>query len=247
MNPSGIECIAPDKAPDRKLSGGVCYDDGIDGRVGEETAMIKFYHAPWSRASGTLWLLEELGQPYEIERVDIRAPGGVPESYRAIQPNKKVPAIVHDGTVVTERAAICLYLTEKFPEAELAPAIGDKDRAAFLSWLVYCDFVFDPAVAAKAQGWKYAPTISPSGPSTTCSGMSKRRFPGGPISPARNSPRPTPSWAAASTTPPMCCTLCPKGLSFKAYLDRVTARPAFQRSAAKDYEMAKEAGMAGAA
>ena len=89
--------------------------------------MIRFYHAPWSRASGILWLLEELGQPYEIELVDIRAPGGVPESYRAIQPNKKVPAIVHEGTVVTERAAICLYLTERFPEAGLAPAIGDTE------------------------------------------------------------------------------------------------------------------------
>ena len=55
--------------------------------------MLKFYHAPWSRSSGVFWLLEELGQPYEIELVDIRAPGGVPESYREIQPNKKVPAI----------------------------------------------------------------------------------------------------------------------------------------------------------
>lgn len=44
--------------------------------------MLKLYHAPWSRSSGVLWLLEELGQPYEIEIVDIRAEGGVPESYR---------------------------------------------------------------------------------------------------------------------------------------------------------------------
>lgn len=117
--------------------------------------MIKFYHAPWSRSSSVHWLLEELGQPFEIEPVDIRAPGGVPESYREIQPNKKVPAIVDDGTVVTERAAICLYLTEKFPEAGLAPAVGDDNRATFLSWLVYCDSVFDPCIAARAKGWEY--------------------------------------------------------------------------------------------
>ena len=117
--------------------------------------MLKFYCAPWSRASGVFWLLEELGQPYEIEIVDIRAPGGVPESYREIQPNKKVPAIDHDGTVVTERAAICIYLGDAFPEAGLAPPIGDKARAGYLTWLVYCDSVFDPAVAAKAQGWEY--------------------------------------------------------------------------------------------
>ena len=117
--------------------------------------MLKFYCAPWSRASGVFWLLEELGQPYEIELVDIRAPGGVSETYREIQPNKKVPAINHDGTIVTERAAICIYLADTFPEAGLAPAIGDKDRPAYLTRLVYCNSVFDPAIAAKAQGWQY--------------------------------------------------------------------------------------------
>ncbi|WP_274629040.1 glutathione S-transferase family protein [Arvimicrobium flavum] len=115
--------------------------------------MIKFYFAPWSRASGTLWLLEEIGQAYEIEHV--RAEGGLPESYRAVQPNKKVPAIDHDGTIVTERAAICMYLSETFPEAGLAPAVGDPARPAFLTWLVYCDAVFDPALAARANGWAY--------------------------------------------------------------------------------------------
>jgi glutathione S-transferase len=81
--------------------------------------MITFYHAPWSRASNVLWLLEELGTPYTVEKVDIRAPGGVPEEYRSIQPNKKVPAIIHDGILVTERAAICTYLCDVFPKPAL--------------------------------------------------------------------------------------------------------------------------------
>lgn len=84
--------------------------------------MLKFYHAPQSRSSGVLWLLEELGVPYDLEIVDIRGPGGAPESYRAIPPNKKVPAIVHDGIIVTERAAITTYPADAFPEAGLAPA-----------------------------------------------------------------------------------------------------------------------------
>ena len=117
--------------------------------------MLKFYHAPWSRSSNILWLMEELGVPYEIEHVDIRQEGGVPESYRKVQPNKKVPAIEHDGTVVTERAAIAIYLCDAFPQAGLAPKVGDRDRAAYLTWLVYADSVFDPAVAARAQGWNY--------------------------------------------------------------------------------------------
>lgn len=117
--------------------------------------MLTFYHSPKSRSFSILWLLEELGQPYEMEIVDIRAEGGPPESYRAIQPHKKVPAIVHDGTTVTERAAICLYLTEQFPEAGLAPAIGDKDRPAFLTSLVYTDAVLDPIIATAIHKFTY--------------------------------------------------------------------------------------------
>lgn len=117
--------------------------------------MLTFYHSPQSRSFSILWLLEELGQPYEMEIVDIRAQGGPPESYRAIQPHKKVPAIVHDGTTVTERAAICLYLTEQFPDAGLAPAVGDADRAAFLTSLVYTDAVLDPIIATSVHKFQY--------------------------------------------------------------------------------------------
>ncbi len=120
--------------------------------------MLTFYDAPWSRGSSIFWLLEEVGVPYEMKLIDIRAPGGVPEEYRSIQPNKKVPAIVHDGTVVTERAAIALYLTETFPEARLAPKPGDPMRAPFLSWLVYSDAVFDPVLAVRTHGWEYVPS-----------------------------------------------------------------------------------------
>ncbi|MBX9450332.1 MAG: glutathione S-transferase [Mesorhizobium sp.] len=117
--------------------------------------MLKFYHAPWSRSSSVFWLLEELGVDYELVEIDIRQEGGVPEEYRKIQPNKKVPAIEHDGIVITERAAITTYLADAFPDAGLAPQIGDPMRGPYLSMLVYCDAVFDPALSAHAQGWKY--------------------------------------------------------------------------------------------
>ncbi|TCR67245.1 glutathione S-transferase [Bosea sp. BK604] len=119
--------------------------------------MLTFYHAPRSRSFSIFWLLEELGEPYTIELVDIRAEAGVPESYRAIQPHKKVPAIVHDGTTVTERAAISLYLADAFPESDLAPALGDPMRAAYLTALVYTDAVLDPIIATKALDISYKP------------------------------------------------------------------------------------------
>jgi glutathione S-transferase len=196
--------------------------------------MIKFYHAPWSRSSSVHWFLEELGQPFEIEPVDIRAPGGVPESYRDIQPNKKVPAIVDDGTVVTERAAICLYLTEKFPEAGLAPAAGDKNRATFLSWLVYCDSVFDPCIAARAQGWEYVSNDFSFGAFDDMVRHLEKTLSARPYIAGE-------SFTAADTQLGSgihfainILGVLPKKQIFEDYLGRLTVRPAFQRFMAKD-------------
>ena len=77
--------------------------------------MLIFYHAPQSRSATTLWLLEELEVPYDVHLVDIRADGGAPESYREIQAHKKVPAIVHDGVAITERAAIAAFSPTPIP------------------------------------------------------------------------------------------------------------------------------------
>jgi len=117
--------------------------------------MLTFYHCPGTRSGAIRWLLEELGVPYETEIVDVRGEGGAPESYRAIQPNKKVPAIVHDGVAVHERSAICIYLCDAFPAAGLAPPIGDPRRGPYLTWLVYNDAVIDPVLGARFAGWTY--------------------------------------------------------------------------------------------
>ncbi|HEX4098243.1 MAG TPA: glutathione S-transferase N-terminal domain-containing protein, partial [Caulobacteraceae bacterium] len=114
--------------------------------------MLTFYHAPNTRSGSIRWLLEELGAPYDVELVDIRAPDGAPESYRAIQPNNKAPAIVHDGVAIHERSAICIYLCDAFPAAGLAPPIGDPRRGPYLSWLVYNDAVIEPVLGAKMRG-----------------------------------------------------------------------------------------------
>jgi glutathione S-transferase len=117
--------------------------------------MLTLYHAPQTRSGSILWLLEELGVSYDLKFVDIYAEGGAPEEYRSIHPNKKVPAIVHDGLAITERAAICIYLADAFPQAGLAPSIGDPRRGPYLSWLVYNDGVIDPVLGAKFLGWQY--------------------------------------------------------------------------------------------
>lgn len=209
--------------------------------------MITFYYAPWSRASTILWLLEEIGVDYRIEQVDIRAKGGVPESYRAIQPNKKVPAIADDGVVVTERAAITFYLCERFPDAGLAPKPGDGDRAAFLTWTVYSDSVFDPAISAKAHGLTYTSNDYSFGLFDDLVANLDRQLQKHPyIAGDRFTAADVQIGGGIGYGRDILKAL-PDLPSFRAYTDRIGARPAFQRSGAKDFEMAKAAGMPGTA
>lgn len=125
--------------------------------------MITLYHAPHSRSSSIVWLLEELGEPYAIEITPIMYGNGqgsaAPESYRRIHPHKKVPAIDHDGTIVFECAGITLYLADAFPKSGLAPAIGDKRRGAYCTWLAYWAGPMNAIGAAHFFGWdKNGPT-----------------------------------------------------------------------------------------
>jgi glutathione S-transferase len=119
--------------------------------------MITLYHAPRSRSSSIIWLLEEIGEPYKIVITPIVYGDGrgasAPETYRAIHPHKKVPAIDHDGTVIFESGAITLYLADAFPKAKLAPAVTDPQRAAYLTWIVYLTATISPIIGARFRGW----------------------------------------------------------------------------------------------
>ncbi|WP_084583246.1 glutathione S-transferase family protein [Sphingomonas azotifigens] len=98
------------------------------------TDQLILYTNPQSRGRIARWMLEEVGATYGVEVLDY-ASTMKGEAYRAINPMGKVPAIVHDGKVVTECAAICAYLAEAFPEAGLAPL--PEERADYYRWLFY--------------------------------------------------------------------------------------------------------------
>jgi glutathione S-transferase len=108
--------------------------------------MIKLYHAPRSRSSRFIFLLEELGTPYEIAKVSIRrGDGSGTLDDDNPHPHGKVPVIRDGETVVYESAAIALYLTDKFPAAGIGPVVGDPKRGAYLTWLAYYAGVMEPA------------------------------------------------------------------------------------------------------
>ena len=202
--------------------------------------MLKFYHAPWSRSSGMLWLLEELGVDYDLILPDIRAEGGAPEDYRAVQPNKKVPAIDHDGTIVTERAAITIYLADVFVKAGLAPAIGDPARAKYLTWTVYSDSVFDPVICAKAHKLTYVSNDYPFGlfddmVANVEKHLTRNEYAAG----SRFTAADTQLASGVAFTMNVLRVL-PERQIFKDYVARIEERPAYQRAQKRDYELAMQ-------
>lgn len=112
---------------------------------------ITFHYAPQSRSFGTRFLLEELGLPYDLHVIDIRTGDQLRPEYLAINPMGKVPAISHRGVVVTEQAAIALYLGDAFAEARLAPALDDPVRGSYLRWMVFFGSAFEPALVDHAM------------------------------------------------------------------------------------------------
>jgi glutathione S-transferase len=123
---------------------------------------VKLYYFPRTRAFTSLWMLEEIGQPYEIARVDLRAPGHPTAAYRKINPMGKLAGFEDDnGCAMGETAAILLYLADKFPEAGLAPAIDDPQRGRFLQWLMFPATTMEPVMTEKRL--KLTPNTSQSG------------------------------------------------------------------------------------
>jgi glutathione S-transferase len=125
---------------------------------------IVFFHSPNTRSSGTRLLLEELGAPYELRPVNMKAGDQRKPGFLAVNPMGKVPAILHRGQLVTEQGAIVIYLADLFPKAGLTPGLDDPLRGPYLRWLVYYGSSFEPAVVDRALKREQAPlAMSPYG------------------------------------------------------------------------------------
>ena len=112
--------------------------------------MLTLYHAIPSRSSIARWMLEEVGEPYDVHLLNLQAGENLKPAYLAVNPMGKVPALDHDGVVITEAAAICTYLADAFPKAELNVPVGDKRRGLYLKWLFFGPSCVEPAVTDRA-------------------------------------------------------------------------------------------------
>ena len=197
--------------------------------------MITLYHAPRSRSSRIIWLLEELGAEYQIELVPIMRGDGsgapAPDSYAAINPLKKVPAIKVYDEIVYESGAICLYLTDSHPKRDIGPLPGHNDRAEYVRWLFFYSGVLEPASTARFQGWdKDKPTGF--GAFEEAEAIFSKQLESAPYMLGER-------FSAAdvlfgSAVQFFKGNLLPARKHYDDYLARLAARPAFQRAQARD-------------
>jgi len=196
--------------------------------------MLTLYHAPKARSFRTLWLLEEIGSPYEIKTVSIRRGDGSGTRDSANpHPHGKVPALVHDGALIYETTAIALYLTDAFPDAGLGPKIGEADRGAYVTWLSYYSGVFEPSLTAKflklqhiygTFGWAPFEEVVEH---LTATLQNRPYFLGERFSAVD-------VVFGGSMPLLMSRQILPENDILKDYVARITARPAFARTQAKD-------------
>jgi glutathione S-transferase len=118
---------------------------------------IVLHHHPFSRAAGVLWMLEEIGRPYELRFVDLRQGEHKRDELVALNPMGKLPTLVDGDVVVTESAAIGLYLADRYAAGRLAPALDDPARGTYLRWSLFAPSVIEPGAMAKAAGWSFKP------------------------------------------------------------------------------------------
>jgi glutathione S-transferase len=113
-------------------------------------AKLTLYHAAPSRSSIVRWMLEEIGEPYEIQLLSLSKGENRAPDYLAVNPMGKVPALRHGDAVITEAAAICAYLADEFPRAKLSIPIGDSRRGPYLKWLFFGPSCIEPAMMDRA-------------------------------------------------------------------------------------------------
>jgi glutathione S-transferase len=118
---------------------------------------LTLYHAAPSRSSIVHWMLEEVGEPYDIQLVSFKKGENLKPDYLAINPMGKVPALRHGDVVITEAAAICAYLADEFPNAKLNIPVGNSSRGVYLKWLFFGPSCLEPAIMERAYPRKEAP------------------------------------------------------------------------------------------
>jgi glutathione S-transferase len=198
---------------------------------------VTLYYAPQTRALAARILLEELGAPYDLHVLNMRAGEQRKPAYLAINPMGKVPAITHGGALVTEQAAIFIYLADLYPKAGLAPPVGSRLRGPYLRWLVYYGNCFEPALMDKSMNHAPAPpSQSPYGDYDTMLGTLTAELRKGPYLLGEKFSAADVLWGTALAWTTM-FKLVPELPEIMAYIGRIGSRPSVVKVRAEDAEL----------
>ena len=191
--------------------------------------MITLFHSPMTRSASIVWLLEELGIPYERKVVEFRRVDGTGARDPANpHPHGKVPALTDGAETIFEGSAIALYLTDKYREKKLGPAVGEPTRGEYLSWLAYRPGVMEPAFLCRrfeikhvygAMGWAPADEVEEV---LNAHLVSRRYFLGDEFSAVD-------ILLGGGLNFMMMAKMTPETPVLKAYAARITDRPAFRK------------------
>ena len=200
---------------------------------------LTLYHASPSRSSVTLWMLEEVGAPYEIKLLSLDKGDNRTPEYLALNPMGKVPMLVADGTPITEVAAICTYLADEFPDSKLNVPVGTPRRGVYLKWLFFGPGCLEPAMTDRAAPRKEPPRRGMLGYGdfdTTMNVLAKALEKG----PWLMGDQFTAADVVigANLRWGMIFKMIPERKEFTDYAARIAARPAAMRADAKDKELA---------
>ncbi|MGH8145178.1 MAG: glutathione S-transferase family protein [Rhodanobacteraceae bacterium] len=203
-------------------------------------SLVTFFHAPRSRSGATRAMFEELDVPFDMVALNLAAGEQRSPEYLSINPMGKVPAIRHEGVLITEQPAIVMYLADLYPEKHLAPAAGDGLRGAYLRWMVFYGSCFEPAIMDLSQKREPLPQMQCGyGTYDDVMGVLAEQLQQGPWLLGECFTAADVLWGLALNYGFM-FKLVPELPGFHAYVDRVLARPAIQRAFRLDEELAKD-------
>jgi glutathione S-transferase len=199
---------------------------------------LTLYHAAPSRSSITRWMLEEVGEPYDVHLLSLQRGDQSKPEYLAINPMGKVPALRHGDTIITEGAAICAYLADEFPARKLNIPVGTPRRGVYLKWLFFGPSCYEPALTDRASPRKEEPRrgMLGHGDFDTVMNVLADAVAAGPYLMGEQ-------FTAADVVIGaglrwgLQFQLIPERPEFKAYTARLAERPALQRADAKDKEL----------
>jgi glutathione S-transferase len=198
------------------------------------TSKITLFHSPNTRSTGALILLEELQVPYDLHVLNMQAGEQRQPAFLAINPMGKVPAILYGDALVTEQIAIYIFLADLFPQAGLAPDLNDPRRGPYLRWMAFYAACFEPAVVDRAMKRDPAPAaMSPYGDFETVMSTLTAQLDAGPYILGQTFCAADVLWGTALQWITL-FGLIPETSAIKAYIERITTRPAALRIKEKD-------------